>query len=170
MAERTTDAAPRWRMQMLRDEQSAAAGIYGLVVSAGVMGTAHDENALTIVLAALVTLFIYWCAERYSRVLAERLQGGRRLRWSSIRRYLTDGWEMVTVSCLPLATVLATRLLGASTTWAVTAGLLCSTLLLCLAGWEIGRRGQLSLGERVASAAVAGAFGVGMIVLEAALH
>ena len=170
MAERTTDAAPRWRVQMLRDEQSAAAGIYGLIVSAGVMGTSHAENAYVVVLAALITLLIYWCAERYSRVLAERLQGGRRLRWSSIRHYLTDGWEIVTASCLPLATVLVTRLLGATTTWAVTAGLLCSTLLLCVAGWEIGRTGRFSFGERMASATVAGAFGGGLIVLVAALH
>ncbi|HEY8320108.1 MAG TPA: hypothetical protein VIG76_14905 [Amnibacterium sp.] len=170
MAERTENAEPRWRRELLRDEQSAAAGIYGLVVSAGVMGTAHSESALTIVLAALITLLIYWCAERYSRVLAERLEGGQRLRWSSIRLYLTDGWEIVTVSGLPLATVLVARLLGATTSWAVTAGLLCSTFLLCLAGWEIGRRGRLSVGERVASAAVAGAFGGGLIVLEAALH
>jgi hypothetical protein len=170
MAERAADAAPRWRPEMLRDERSAAAGIYGLVVSAGVMGTAHAESALTVVLAALVTLLIYWCAERYSRVLAKRLHGGRRLRWSSVRHYLTDGWEIVTVSALPLAIVLLVRLLGATTEWALTAGLLCSTLLLCLAGWEIGRRGRLSLRERLASAAVAGAFGGAMIVLEAALH
>lgn len=170
MAERAAGAVPRRRLEVLRDERSAAAGIYGLVVSAGVMGTAHAESALTIVLAALITLLIYWCAERYSRVLAERLQSNQRLRWRTIRHDLTTGWEIVTVSALPLAAVLVTRLLGASTAWAVTVGLLCSTILLCLAGWEIGRGGRLSTRERLASAAVAGAFGGGMIALEAALH
>jgi len=53
---------------------------------------------------------------------------------------------------------------------AVLAALGTSTLLLCLAGWEIGRHGALHPLERLASAAAAGAFGGLLILLKTALH
>jgi len=59
---------------------------------------------------------------------------------------------------------------GVSLTTAVFSALACSTLLLCLAGWEIGRGTQLSLLERTMLIVVAGAFGGLMIGLKALLH
>ncbi len=53
---------------------------------------------------------------------------------------------------------------------AVLAALICSTALLCVAGWAVGRDGRLSTGERVVSAAVAGMFGVFFIALKTLLH
>lgn len=50
------------------------------------------------------------------------------------------------------------------------AALACRTLLLCVAGWEIGRHGHLTRLERIASAAAAGAFGALFIVLKTVLH
>jgi hypothetical protein len=61
-------------------------------------------------------------------------------------------------------------LLGANLYVAVLWALVCSTVLLCAAGWEMGRNGQLSTGERLASAATAGMFGVVLIGLKAILH
>jgi hypothetical protein len=62
------------------------------------------------------------------------------------------------------------RLLGARLSTALLAGLTCSTLLLGIAGWEVGREGKLSIRERLVSAAVAAAFGGVMIVLKMLLH
>ena len=62
------------------------------------------------------------------------------------------------------------RLLGARLSTALLAGLACSTLLLGIAGWEVGREGKLSIRERLVSAAVAAAFGGVMIVLKMLLH
>ncbi len=152
------------------DEESTAAGIYGIIVSAAVMAASHAEGAGTLAVAVLVTLVIYWVAERYARLVAERIHDGRRPTWSQVRRQLTTGWEIVTASALPLVVLVLVDLLGASLYAAVLAALACSTLLLCLAGWAIGRAGQLSTGERVASAAAAGGFGVAMILLKALLH
>ena len=53
---------------------------------------------------------------------------------------------------------------------AVLSALVCSTVLLCVAGWAVGRDGRLSTRERVASTVVAGMFGVVFIVLKALLH
>ena len=87
-----------------------------------------------------------------------------------MRYQLTHGWEMVTASTLPLITLAVMTLLGAEVGTAVIAALVCSTVLLCLAGWSIGRRGRLSARERVISTMVAGMFGALFVVLKTLLH
>jgi positive regulator of sigma E activity len=152
------------------DEESTAAGIYGIIVSAAVMAATHAQRAVTVVAAALVTLVTYWAAERYARLVAERIHAGQRPAWHQVRRQLTRGWEMVSASLLPLVVLVLAAGLGAGTSRAVTAALVASTVLLCGAGWEIGRNGRLKSAERVVSAAVAGRFGVAMIVAKGLLH
>jgi len=83
-----------------------------------------------------------------------------------LRHQLTTGWAMITASFLPLAVLDVARLLGVQLSTALLAGLSCSTLLLAIAGWEVGREGKLTTWERLASAAVAAAFGGVMIVLK----
>ena len=151
-------------------EESTAAAIYGVIVGAAVMAASHADSALKVTVAVLVTLVIYWVAERYSRLVAERIHAGRRPSWGQARRQLTAGWELVTASALPLAVLAALSLAGARLYAAVLAALVTSTVLLCAAGWQMGRNGQLTGPERVVSAAVAGAFGVVMILLKAVLH
>lgn len=151
-------------------EESTAAGIYGTIVGAAVMAASHAESAVAVVVAVLVTLTIYWTAERYARLVAERIHEGRRPTWPEARQQLTTGWEMVTVSALPLAVLAVLTLLGAPLDTAVYAALGTSTLLLCLAGWEIGQSGRLSMTERVVVAGIAGGFGAVMVVLKALLH
>jgi hypothetical protein len=151
-------------------EESTAAGLYGMIVSAAVMAASHAPSAVAVIGSVLVTLTVYWAAERYARLVAERIHAGHRPTWRQIRRQLTAGWAMVAASALPLAVLALARLLGMDLDHGVFLALSCSTLLLCLAGWEVGRHGKLSLGERLVSTAVAGAFGAGLIVLEVALH
>jgi|SRR4051794_12122651 hypothetical protein len=152
------------------DEESTAAGIYGVIVSAAVMATSHAGTAAAVIVSVLVTLTIYWSAERYARVVAERIHEGHRPSWQRVRLHLTSGWEIVTASALPVAVLAVVRLAGVDLVIAVILALACSTLLLCLAGWDMGRHGQLSILERLASAAAAGLFGAVMIVLKMALH
>jgi hypothetical protein len=152
------------------NEESTAAGLYGVIVSSAVMAASHANGAVVVAASVVITLVVYWAAERYARLVAERIHDGRRPTWREVRRQLTQGWEFVTASFLPLVVMIVVRLLGAGVSGAVLAGLICSTALLCAAGWEIGRRGQLSTRERLVSAAVAGLFGVGMIAMKALLH
>ncbi|MET7418602.1 hypothetical protein [Dactylosporangium sp. NPDC005555] len=152
------------------DEERTAAGVYGVIVSAAVMATSHAHTAAATAVGVLVTLLVYWSAERYARLVAERLHERHHPPWPAVRRQLTTGWEIVTASALPVAVLVAADLLGRTQPASVVAALVCSTLLLCLAGWEIGRDGRLTALERLASTAVAGSFGVAMIALKAALH
>lgn len=151
-------------------EESTATGIYGIIVSAAVMAAAHADTAVAVAVAVLVTLLIYWAAERYSRLVAARIHDGRRPTWAHVKHQLTSGWEFVTASFVPLLVLMLARVLGGSLYASVLSALICSTVLLSLAGWEIGARGRLSRLERLTTAAVAGLFGVGMIVLKALLH
>ena len=151
-------------------EEATASGIYGVIVSAAVMSASHAEKAYQVILAVLVTLTIYWGAERYARIVAERIHEGHRPSWTTVRHQLTHGWEMVTASTLPLVVLAVLSVLGAELVTAVLAALVCSTLLLCVAGWAVGRHGRLTPRERVASTVVAGMFGVVFILLKTLLH
>ena len=158
-------------VHVTRDNREAtASGIYGVIVSAAVMSASHAEKAYQVILAVLVTLTIYWGAERYARIVAERIHEGHRPSWTTVRHQLTHGWEMVTASTLPLVVLAVMSILGAELVTAVLAALVCSTVLLCVAGWAVGRGGRLSSSERVASTVVAGMFGVVFILLKTLLH
>jgi hypothetical protein len=151
-------------------QEGTAAGIYGVIVSSAVMSSSHGETGLAVEITVLVTLVIYWGAERYARIVAERIHEGHRLSRTAVRQQLTSGWEMVSASALPLIVLAVMSLLGADVSTAVLGALVCSTVLLCVAGWAMGRGGRLSTRERVVSAAVAGMFGVVFIVLKMQLH
>jgi hypothetical protein len=151
-------------------EESTAAGIYGVIVGAAVMAASHAESAAAVEAAVLVTVLINWVAERYARLVAARIHSGRRPSWPELRRQLSSGWEIVSASTVPLVVLAVLGLLGAEVEAAVLAALGCSTALLCLAGWEMGRGGRLGLGERVIAALVAGSFGMVMIALKTLLH
>jgi len=152
------------------EEARTANGIYGLIVGAAVMAAAEGDAVGRLAVAVLVTLFIYWVAERYAHVMARHIVLRRRLTRPELRRELSHGWELVTASYLPLIVLVSTRLLGADLTGSVLSALLCSTVLLGLSGWRVGREAQLGLSRRLLSTAIAGAFGLVMIALKTLLH
>ena len=151
-------------------EEATAAGVYGIIVGAAVMAASHAETAVAVAVAVLVTLLIYWAAERYARIVAQRIHAGRRPDRRELGQQMATGWEMVSASFLPLAVLIVSRLLHAGLTTAVLLALCCSTLLLGVAGWEMGRDGRLTIRERLVSTATASAFGAGLIVLKMLLH
>jgi hypothetical protein len=144
--------------------------VYGVIVGAAVMAASHAASAVAAAVAVLVTLVIYWAAERYSRIVAQRIHAGRRPDRRELVQQLTTGWEMVSASLLPLAVLVVSRLLGAALSTAILLSLSCSTVLLGVAGLEMGRDGRLTVRERLVSTATAGAFGAGLIVLKMLLH
>ena len=141
-----------------------------MIVCAAVLSASHASSALQLELSVLITLTIYWSAERYSRLIAERIHEGRKPTWQHVREQLTSGWELVTASFLPLVVLGAMSRTGADLDASVIGALVCSTVLLGLAGWEIGARGRLHTLERVAIALGAGSFGIVFIALKALLH
>ena len=89
-----TPPTARRRRGLVRhhSEHATATGIYGIIVVAAVLATSHAETAVAVDLAVLVTLVIYWAAERYARLVAARIHEGARPDWSHVRRELTTGW------------------------------------------------------------------------------
>jgi hypothetical protein len=152
------------------DVESTASGIYGTIISAAVMASSHAPTAATVIWGVGITLVVYWAAERYARLVAERIHAGRKPTWREVRRQLGTGWELVTASALPLIVMAIFALRGTDVSSSVFAGLICSTTLLCLAGWEIGHGSTLSVLERTVLIVVAGMFGGLMIALKALLH
>ena len=154
----------------LRQEtaEGTAAGVYGIIVSSSVLVTAHAETAVKLDIIVVVTLMIYWAAERYARIVAERIHEGHRPTWHVVREQLTSGWEIISLSVLPLLVLLVARAVVAGLNLAILAALVCATLLLGAAGWRMGAR--LTPAERTASTLVAAAFGAIMIVLKILLH
>ena len=165
-----TPTVPRSVHVTRHNQEATASGIYGVIVSSAVMSASHAEKGYQVILAVLVTLVIYWGAERYSRIVAERIHEGHRPNWTTVRHQLTHGWEMVTASTLPLVVLAVMSVLGAELSTAVLAALACSTVLLCVAGWAVGRDGRLSTSERLVSTVVAGMFGIVFILLKTLLH
>jgi hypothetical protein len=151
-------------------EEATAAGIYGVIVGGSVMAASHADTAVSVALTVLITLTIYWSAERFARLVAERIHDGHRPSPRRLLHHLTAGWEIVSASTLPLIVLVVTRLLGRTLNVAITAALICCTLLLCLAGWEMGRHGRLTRLERAGVTTVAGLFGLLLIATKSLLH
>ncbi|MFI1996382.1 hypothetical protein [Actinoplanes sp. NPDC020271] len=161
----------RTRIRLTHETAEAtASGIYGIIVGAAVLVTAHKVAAWREVLAVVVTLIVYWVAERYARIVADRIHEGHRPAWHVVREQLTSGWEIITASLVPLVVLIVVRASGAALLTAEILSLTTSTLLLCLAGWRIGSGGRLTTGERIVSTVVAGAFGIALILLKTLLH
>ena len=152
------------------DARFTSDGIYGVIISAAVMASWRDISIVRLAAGALATLLIYWAAERYARVVAARIAAERRPTWAEFRAELAEGWEIVTTSFIPLVVLLVVAAVGVDDSNAVLAALVASTVLLLLAGWEVGRGGRLGRAERLVSALVAGAFGFTMILLKTNLH
>ena len=166
-----TGTRPGLRIRLTHEtEEATAAGIYGIIVGAAVLVASHAATVRATTITVLVTLTIYWAAERYARIVAERIHEGHRPAWRTVHRQLTGGWELVTASGLPLVALVIVRGAGASTATAEIASLVCSTVLLCAAGWRIGANGRLNTLERLVSGAVAGAFGAALVLLKTLLH
>ena len=161
----TTAAAPT-----PLDARFTSDGIYGVIISAAVMASWRDISIVRLAAGAVATLLIYWAAERYARVIAARIEAERRPTWAEFRSELAEGWEIVTTSFIPLVVLLVVAAVGVDDSNAVLAALVASTVLLLLAGWEVGRGGRLGRAERLVSALVAGTFGFTMILLKTNLH
>jgi hypothetical protein len=155
---------------LLAEERATANAIYGIIVSSAVMASAHETKVVKLAVAVLVTLLIYWAAERFADVMGERIVHSPELTATQLRRHLGTGWELVSASFLPLGVLIGSSLLGAALDRAVLAALICATALLFAAGWRVGREAALSPSARLLSALCSGAFGVAMIALKALLH
>ncbi len=175
---RAADAAPdpaptRWyrRLRGLVSARAAPAAIYGTIVSASVTAAAGEGGSLLAVcISVLVTVLVYWTAELYSELLAERMNQPTKRSWGRVKRHLVDRWPMVQASYVPLAVLIVAGVCGADVSLAVTIALGVTTLVLFWLGWIAARRsGSTGLGL-VLSALLAACFGLVLVGLKAIVH
>jgi hypothetical protein len=150
--------------------RALAPGIYGTIICGSVMVAVDPTGSIGHVVAVVVvTVLIYWLAERYSELLARRMRG-ERVSATELRSTLRTGWPMVQASYTPLLVPIGAGLLGADTATAVSAAVFYTTALLFVLGWLAGRRGGQSGWGLVGTETFIGGLGIVMVILKLALH
>jgi hypothetical protein len=154
-----------------RDEHRRTASyLYGLIVSGVVLATSSAEERLTFLVVSLVgALSVYWAAETYVHLMAEREHEAHPLNRDTALAIARDGLPLVTVSAVPVAVVLGFGLAGADTATAATFALWVTTLLLFAAGYRIGRTAGLTGVKLLVSVFVSGLLGLVMELLKIGL-
>jgi hypothetical protein len=154
----------------LPSRRAIAAGIYGLVVSSSVMvaGVGY-YTAPKLAVAVLVTVLVYWLAERYAELLSHSVHG-HPLTLAQSAHVLREGWPLVQASYAPLATMILCYFFGLAVSTSVLIALLVSTVLLIGLGAAGGRRAGLTRFGVLVSALVAGALGLVLIGFKYLLH
>ena len=152
------------------DIGTAPAAIYGTIISASVLAAVDEQTpVLSVALGVVVTLVVYWLAERWSELLASHVRG-EPLTWPHTRRVFVRGWPMVQASYGPVLVLVVASLLGADLDGAVMAALATTIVVLVGLGATAGHRAALPRSGVVLSAAFAGLLGVLLITLKTLLH
>jgi hypothetical protein len=148
-----------------------AAGIYGTIITAAVIAASgHTLSTAALEVTVFVTLVVYWLAEQYAALLAERTHAGHLPSIRAVGSSLAGSWPMVSASFIPLATLVVVRLVGASASAAADAALVVTILLLLVHGHTAGKAAGLRGVRLVLVSAAAGVLGLAMVVLKAVLH
>jgi hypothetical protein len=159
------------RLERVALASRVSAAIYGLIVSGAVMAAAGEHGSVwDVAITVFITVLVYWAAESYADVLGEQIAEERRSNWRRARELLRQGFPLVEASYVPLVVLLIAWIAGASTTAAITAGLVTNALLLVALGWIASKQVERSLPARITAAALAGAFGMIMIAIKTLLH
>lgn len=153
---------------------SVPAGIYGTVICASILASATETSAGKVAFAVVVTLFVYWLAERYSEILglvsATDHQQPQKITGDHVRTILKSGWPMIQASVTPLLVLLLGRLVGASSDIAVDIALAYTIVLLTALGWLAATRAGMIGWPRLTAAGFATILGLVVVILKASLH
>lgn len=153
-----------------RSVRRISSGLYGLIVAGVVLSTAGgEERLLRLGLSLVATQAVYWLAETYVHLMAERQVRGRELPWAAVRSVGKDGLSMITVSALPIAVLFGCALLGMDTVRATEFALAATTVLLFIGGFRISRAAGLTGARLIVSATACGMLGLVMVGLKAGL-
>ncbi|RLK53944.1 hypothetical protein [Actinokineospora cianjurensis] len=150
-------------------ERDLAHAIYGTVVGAAAMATASAHSTLGgVVVTVLVTVTVYWVAERYAQALAAAARGpGRRDRLLSVLR---QGWPTVEAAHTPLAVLVLFVLATDELRTGVIVALTVSTTMLGALGHTAARRAGATRLVAVLCTAGSTVLGVAVILLKTHLH
>jgi hypothetical protein len=159
----------RWQRREWADDRELAHAIHGTVVGAAAMAAASLHGTLgEVVVTVLVTILVYWAAERYARVLSVAVHGPQRL--GKITSVLRRGWPMIQAAYTPLVVLVVVEVVTGNLRGGVLAALITATLLLGGLGHVAARRAGTSRAGAIGWATVSAALGVVVILLKLWLH
>jgi positive regulator of sigma E activity len=159
----------RWQRVGWADDRELAHAIHGTVVGAAAMAAASLHGTLgEVVTTVLVTVLVYWAAERYARVLSVAAQGPQRL--GKIAATLRHGWPMIEAAYTPLVVLVVVTIVTDDLRAGVLAALGVATLLLGGLGHLAARRAGTSRAGAIGWSAASAALGVVVILLKLSLH
>jgi hypothetical protein len=151
------------------DDRELAHAIHGTVVGAAAMAAASLHGTLgEVVVTVLVTVVVYWAAERYANVLSAAVSGPSRL--GRVTEVIRHGWPMVQAAYTPLVVLIVVEVVTDNLPAGVLSALVVATLLLGGLGHVAARRAGTSRAGAIGWGAVSAALGVVIILLKLSLH
>ena len=152
------------------DEHELTHAVHGTIVAAAVMAAAGSHGTLgQTVVSVLVTLAVYWTAERYSVILAAGVEGPVPTR-ARVFGALREGWPMMQAAVTPLVLMVAVTWLRSDLQVGVTVALLFTVAQLTGLGWVAARHGGRSGTAAVGWALATGLLGAIVAMLKLLLH
>jgi hypothetical protein len=151
------------------DERELAHSIHGTVVGAAAMAAASLHGTLgEVVVTVLVTVAVYWGAERYAEVLAAAVHGpgGGRRSLAALR----EGMPMIEAAYTPLIVLVVIVLVTGHLQTGVLAALGVATVMLGGLGHAAARRAGTSRAASVGWGAGSAMLGIVVMLLKISLH
>ncbi|MCW2950961.1 MAG: hypothetical protein JWQ48_131 [Conexibacter sp.] len=148
------------------------AAVYGSILVTALIAALQHQHATAgaLVGGVAATVGVFWLAHVWAGMVGERIVAGRRFDWRRAGRIAYEEWPMVESAGPPLLALVLAWVgvydLDTGTTLALVIG------VAHLVGWGvvIGRRTYGSWGVSIATGLVDGVLGVGIILLETAIH
>ncbi|MBO9556349.1 hypothetical protein [Cellulomonas sp.] len=146
--------------------------LYGAVVSGAVLAvtSAHVETGESVVLSTAVVAVTYWLAHVYAEAIGGRFEDKDHSTGHRLRHALQNNLGVLYGSAAPLLAFVVVRLFGEDVSTAAIRALLFTVVLLmgsaAVAAGKAGARGWKLVGET----AVAGGFGLVVILLKIVQH
>lgn len=158
-----------WGRREWSDARELAHAIHGTVVGAAALTAASLHGSLgEVVVTVVVTLLVYWVAERYARVLSVAVDGPHRL--DAAMEVLRHGWPMVQAASTPLVVLVLVGGVTDDLRTGVLIALVVATVLLGGLGHFAARRAGAAPTAAVGWGALSAGLGVVIIVLKLSLH
>ena len=146
--------------------------LYGALVAASVLATAsaHAEDFTYVAVATLMVLGVYWLAHVYVEAQRLQLSGDERLLHHRLRHTARRELSIIQGGLPAIIVFVVVDVAGASVSNAAAAAVYFSVAVLVGAGYLIARGAGRTGWAVLADSALAGLFGVVVILAKALLH
>jgi hypothetical protein len=146
--------------------------LYGALIAASVLATAsaHAEDFTYVAVATLMVLGVYWLAHVYVEAQRLQLSGDERLLHHRLRHTARRQLSIVQGGLPAIIVFVVVDLAGASVSNAAAVAVYFSVAVLVGAGYLIARGAGRTGWAALADSALAGLFGVVVILAKALLH